>query len=99
MQYTQSRLLPRFTEKGFDIIQIPSSVYQKLRTIVLDQIENHWDEIGSEIQINAVYTQIPSKFVNLKGLDWKVLEELKELHEEWTGYYHIYVYIFMICIL
>lgn len=84
MQYTQSRLVPRFTEKGFDVIPTPSHLQTKLKA-ALDKALQNFDQIRNEPQIDAVYTPIPSKFVDLKGLDWELIQELKEAHENWSG--------------
>eukprot|EP01036_Dinobryon_divergens_P037040 gene37040-48357_t len=84
MQYTQSRMVPRFTEKGFEVIQIPPGVYQQLRDAV-DAGLARFDSLREERQIDAVYTPLPSKFIDLNGLENKVMGELKSLHEEWSG--------------
>lgn len=47
MQFTQYQLVPKFTSQGFDIIKIPDHVYQKLRGIVDDAVDN-WDELPYE---------------------------------------------------
>ena len=85
MQYTQSRLLPRFTEVGFEVIDIPEDVFIRLRDRVQHEIDNNWDHIPHEAIIKGVYTPLASKFIHMNDLTWKVLEELKTLHEEWAG--------------
>eukprot|EP01036_Dinobryon_divergens_P035101 gene35101-45437_t len=84
MQYTQSRMVPRFTEKGFEVIQIPAEVYQKLRSAVNAGLER-WDSLREESPIDVVYTPLLSKFIDLHGIESEILGELKSLHEEWSG--------------
>lgn len=84
MQYTQSRLVPRFTEVGFELIQTPASVQTRLRA-ALDRALANWDKIRFEPKIDAVYTPLRSKFVDLHGLEWQIIQELKPLHELWSG--------------
>jgi hypothetical protein len=84
MQFTQSRLVPRFTTHGFEVIQTPESIHQNLKAAVDKGIDN-WEHLRHERQIDAVHTPLPSKFVDLHGMDWEVLSELKELHEQWGG--------------
>jgi len=84
MQYTQSRMVPRFTEVGFEVIQTPPAVHAKLKAAV-DEGLKRWDQLREERQIDAVYTPIPSKFIDLYGLDNEAMLELRQLHEEWSG--------------
>lgn len=84
MQFTQSRLVPRFTEKGFELIQTPPAIHAKLKA-ALDRALLNWDQIRTEPKIDAVYTPLPSKFVDLHGMEREVLRELKPLHEAWSG--------------
>ena len=85
MQYTQSRLLPRFTEVGFEVIDIPEDVFIRLRDRVQYEIDNNWEHIPLENLIDVVYTPIRSKFVSMKGVDREVMNELTSFHEEWAG--------------
>ena len=84
MQYTQSRLVPRFTERGFEIQKTPAHLQAKMKA-VLDKALEDFDNIRDEPQIDAVYTPIPSKFVDLNGIDWELINEVKEMHEKWSG--------------
>ena len=84
MQYTQSRFVPRFTEFGFKVVQTPAAVQEKLLKRVMEGIAN-WDNLRLEKQIDAVYTPLPSKFVDMHGVDWEAIKDLKALHEDWVG--------------
>jgi len=85
MQYTQSRLLPRFTDVGFEVIDIPHDVFNKLRDHVQHEIDSNWDHIPHERLINGVYTPMASKFINMNEINWDVLRQLQTIHEEWAG--------------
>lgn len=84
VQYTQSRMVPRFTEVGFKVITIPPAIFEKLKAKVDEGIAN-WENLRLERQIDAVYTPLPSKFVDMSDVNWEVIQELKPLHEEWAG--------------
>lgn len=84
VQYTQSRLVPRFTEVGFKVIPIPAATFAKLKAKV-DQGLANWDNLRLEKQIDAVYTPLPSKFVDMQAVNNEVIKELQGLHEEWIG--------------
>jgi hypothetical protein len=84
MQYTQSRMVPRFTEFGFKVVQTPAFVQEKLKRKV-DEGLARWETLRLEKQIDAVYTPLPSKFVDMHGVDWEVIKDLKAMHEEWVG--------------
>lgn len=84
MQYTQSRMVPRFTEKGFKLMQTPASIQAKLKA-ALDRGLLNFDAIRDEPQIDAVYTPVASKFIDLGAVRQEVLNEFKPYHEEWSG--------------
>lgn len=85
MQYVSARLLPNFTENGYAVIQTPPAIHAKLRNSVMAGI-NNWDSLRAEGGVkNMIYGSGQPKFVQMNGLDWQVLEELKALHEEWGG--------------
>ena len=56
MQYTQSRMVPHFTEKGFDVIDIPKNVYQKLLDAVLPKLDN-FESLPEEQDVEAIYNK------------------------------------------
>jgi len=84
MQFTSSRMVPRFTEQGFDVIQTPAHAQEKLKK-AFDKALLDWDNIRNEAIIDVLYTPIPSKFINLLGLDREIHQDLLPLHEEWAG--------------
>jgi hypothetical protein len=84
VQYTQSLLVPWFTEVGFKVIQIPPEIYAVLKERVDKGIED-WENLRLERQIDAVYTPLPSKFIDMPDVNAAVISALKGLHEEWVG--------------
>eukprot|EP01038_Epipyxis_sp_PR26KG_P012556 gene12556-16840_t len=85
MQFICSRLLPRFTEKGFDLIKIPPAVYLKLKNTVDRQLKD-WDNLPFENGVaDSIYGPVAPKMIDLGGLDHEVLRELTYLHEEWSN--------------
>lgn len=84
MQYTQSQLVPRFTERGFDIIPIPDDLFAILKEKLDASLEN-FDSLRNERQIDAVHTPLPSKFIDIPNLSKLVMDRLLPLHEDWVG--------------
>lgn len=84
MQYTQSQLVPRFTERGFDIIPIPDDLFEVLKG-KLDESLEKWDNLREERKIDAVHTPLPSKFIDIPNLTKLVMNRLLSLHEDWAG--------------
>lgn len=85
MQFVQSRMLPKFTENGFQVIQTPSHVHAKLKNAVDEGIRN-WENLRSEGGVaDSIYGPLEPKFVDLGTLAVEVMDDLKYLHEEWAG--------------
>mmetsp|Transcript_35025 Transcript_35025/g.33296 ORF Transcript_35025/g.33296 Transcript_35025/m.33296 type:complete len:330 (+) Transcript_35025:138-1127(+) len=84
MQHTQSQLVPKFTEKGFDIIDTPVAVHKKLLQAVEKGLLD-FDSLGYEEAGNAIYGGLIPKFIENGNLAYQVLDELKGLHEAWAG--------------
>lgn len=84
VQYTQSLMVPWFTPLGFKVAQVPPELFAKLKAKVDQGIAN-WDNLRLERQIDAVYTPLPSKFIDMQDINNEVHAALKDLHEEWVG--------------
>lgn len=85
MQYVSARLLPNFTENGYAVIRTPPAVHEKLHKAVMAGVAE-WDKLPHEQGVReSIYADEPPKFVRLGSLAWEVLEELRELHEQWIG--------------
>ena len=86
MQYTQSRLVPKFTERGFDVVNIPADTFAKLK-VALDDALARWDDVRSEGSIDVIYNPpgLDPKFAHIGALQREVHEELRSMHEAWGG--------------
>ena len=84
MQYTASRMVPRFTPKGFEVIQTPPEAQALLKKAVDDALLD-FDNIREEARVDVLYTPIASKFIDVPSVTRKVQEILLPLHEAWVG--------------
>ena len=87
LQFTQSLLVPKFTEVGFELIDTPKDVRDKLKEIVDKGVAN-WDSLRSEGHVDVIYKDAEyknPKFVDIGGLAKYTLDALKGIHEEWAG--------------
>lgn len=84
LQYTQARMVPRFTETGFEVIKTPRYVHDKLGAL-LDQGLANWDSLDEEPENHAVYSPLPSKFIHLNTFIEEIANDLLSLHEAWSG--------------
>eukprot|EP01035_Chromulina_nebulosa_P013971 gene13971-18501_t len=50
MQFVQGYMLPRFTERGFDVVKTPAHIQAKLKRAV-DEGVARWDELREEEQV------------------------------------------------
>lgn len=87
LQYTQSRAVPKFTERGFDVVPIPKELFGKLKAAVDAGLER-WDSLRSEGNIDVIYhdNDKEPKFVDLGKLQIETINSLKGLHEDWWGH-------------
>lgn len=86
LQFTQQRLVPKFTENGFLLAQTPKEVHEKLYNTVINSVKN-FDNIPLEGDIPVIThpDQLQPKFVHIGSLAWETLRALKPLHEQWSG--------------
>ena len=86
LQFTQNRLVPKFTTHGFEVISTPAHVRDKLFNAVNRSLQN-FDNIPDEGNIDVIYHpgHLQPKFVNIGNLAREVGQDLKELHEQWSG--------------
>jgi len=86
LQLTQNRLIPKFTKTGFKVIKTPGFLHAKLKAAV-DAGVADWDSLPREGDIDVIYHPegMTPKFVRLGTLQNEVIEELREMHEEWGG--------------
>jgi hypothetical protein len=86
IQLTQSRLVPKFTSHGFEVVNTPQPVHDRLVAAVNRGLQN-FDALRTEGDVDVIYNErgMDPKFVDLGDLAWETIEDLKPLHEEWGG--------------
>ena len=84
MQFTQSRLVPKFTARGFDVINTPAEVRDKLLQSVTKCVAN-WKRMPYETDVEAIYAKLRPKFCDIGQQAWSVAADLLPLHEQWAG--------------
>jgi hypothetical protein len=86
MQFVAGRMVPKLTANGFEVVDVPRDIFQKLSAAVQRGVDN-WDHLPEERQIDAVYTRpgLLPKFVSMGGLSGEVHRALLPQHEAWAG--------------
>lgn len=87
MQFTQSRIVPKFTETGFALVKTPPHLFEELLHVVEEGVAN-WDSLEEEEGVgDAIYNRLGlnPKMVPRTPLWNRVHEELLPLHEQWAG--------------
>ena len=82
MQFVQGQMVPTFTTHGFEVVKCPEKTFAKLRNAVEKGVKN-WDNLPFEPDVEAIYGELPPKFIDIGGLAHEINEELKEFHEQW----------------
>jgi hypothetical protein len=85
IQYTQSRLVPKFTSMGFEVINAPAHIHQLVEAV--NRGLANFDSLRSEGDVDVIYNTagMDPKFVDVGDLAWEAIANLKPLHEEWGG--------------
>lgn len=85
MQFVQGRLVKKFTEVGFEVVQTPHDVQARLK-VAVDAAVARWDSLPYEHGVDeSIYGTESPKFVHMMDLNSQVIHELIPLHEEWAG--------------
>ena len=86
MQYTQSRLMPKFTDSGFLVAKTPKAVADKLKEAV-DKCIDEFDSLEEEGDVNAIYSpdEMRPRFCQIGNLASETMDALKPYHEEWVN--------------
>jgi len=86
MQYTQGRMVPKFTARGFDVVDTPHEIHEKLYNAVKKQVDN-FDNLPYEHDVDCIYHPpgLAPKFAYLQNLAREVHHELLPYHEAWGG--------------
>lgn len=77
-------MVPKFTHRGFDVVPVPEHVFEKLLKVVEPALED-WDNMALEGKVDVIYGPLLPKFVNARGVEWEIIEDLKDMHEQWAG--------------
>lgn len=83
LQYVQGRYVKSFTPLGFQLVETPKHVHEKLAKEVNKGLEN-WDNLRSEGHIHVIHGP-DSKFVDMMPTLREVHHDLLEMHEKWAG--------------
>jgi hypothetical protein len=86
LQFTQNRLVPKFTTRGFELAQTPTHVHEKLVARV-DEALKSYEDIPTEGKVDVIYAQDSKrpKFVNMWDAAQEAHKDLLEIHEKWAG--------------
>lgn len=86
LQFTQNRLIPKFTANGFEVIKTPEYIHQRLLEAIQGPLED-FESIRNEGPVAVIYHPEGNlaKFIDLGNLATWTMNELKELHEQWAG--------------
>lgn len=85
MQFIQGRMLPRFTELGFEVIQTPPAIHQKLKAAIDEAVKDFEHLPFEEGVADSIYAFAAPKFVDLGNLKYEASRDLKAMHEAWAG--------------
>lgn len=77
-------MVPKFTERGFDVVDTPPEIQEKLLAAVNEGLLN-WDNLPYEGESAGIYGPSRAKFIDMQDVAWEVIEELREYHEDWVG--------------
>lgn len=85
LQFTQSRLVPSFTEFGFEVVQTPPHIHAKL--LEAAKFEGDFESLPSEGKIDVIYSpnHMEPKFVKIWEAGYNAMVEMTEMHERWAG--------------
>eukprot|EP00545_Synedropsis_sp_CCMP1620_P012085 CAMPEP_0119014124 /NCGR_PEP_ID=MMETSP1176-20130426/9367_1 /TAXON_ID=265551 /ORGANISM="Synedropsis recta cf, Strain CCMP1620" /LENGTH=346 /DNA_ID=CAMNT_0006967265 /DNA_START=29 /DNA_END=1069 /DNA_ORIENTATION=+ len=72
---------PNFTENGFGLTRAPQGLVDELK----ERLHSGLPNAKTENYINVLEGDQLPLFVPAGALSWKVLNELKPVHEEWSG--------------
>ena len=82
--YTQGRLVRRFTEVGFKLLQTPVEMQAKLMAAVQKGLLN-FDALPDEVQVPGAYKKLPAKFLDAYDFVNEIHRDLTSMHEQWIG--------------
>ena len=78
-QHVAGRVAPSFTENGFEVVQTPTDIFERLSKQVNKGLQD-WDSLKEEDEkVQMVYNSegLAPKFIDMQKLANQVLQELK----------------------
>lgn len=86
IQFTQHRMVPKFTERGFAVVDMPRDVFETLRAEVEKGLAN-WDKLPRDIVDKILFHPpgMESTFYDIRALSQPMFERLSSLHSDWAG--------------
>jgi hypothetical protein len=86
LQFTQNRMVPKFTDVGFEKVKIPQDIYYPLYNKVAEAVRNY-NAIPSEGEVDVIYNPPgrACKFLDIGPLAWETVNAMTPLHERWAG--------------
>eukprot|EP00468_Gymnochlora_sp_CCMP2014_P006408 CAMPEP_0167750626 /NCGR_PEP_ID=MMETSP0110_2-20121227/6099_1 /TAXON_ID=629695 /ORGANISM="Gymnochlora sp., Strain CCMP2014" /LENGTH=317 /DNA_ID=CAMNT_0007635975 /DNA_START=68 /DNA_END=1021 /DNA_ORIENTATION=- len=83
MNLVQTMSLPNFTSHGFELVDLPESIWGKLRQKVLSV---NLDDVPWEPEIDHEGIAPRPRFLDTSNLNQEVLQQLQAYHEDWCGF-------------
>lgn len=84
MQFTQSRMLPRFTKLGFQVIQTPPDIQAQLK-LAFDNALPNLDSLRDEASYAGAYRTQPTKLLDVSTIKDVIHSQMQPLHEAFVG--------------
>jgi len=84
MFLAQARLMPKFTERQYDVVKAPKELHDKLHARFVEQLPTAVRE-HTEEDLSGVVGPQPSLFFPQEELNYQVLHELTPMFSEWAG--------------
>jgi hypothetical protein len=75
-----AKRLPRFTQKGFEVVPTPDAVHKRLRVAYLMGLPHTRHEVSD---LNYLTAGDPD-FIDIGSLAYEMAAELQGIHEEWS---------------
>lgn len=84
MQFVHGLMGRKFTPRGFDVVEAPRHIFEKLRDHV-DHALRKFEELPNESEDGGgIFGEIPCKFVEVPFRN-EIMDELRQFHESWVG--------------
>ena len=79
VQYTQVRTVPNYTQNGFDVVDIPHDLWQRMR----DRLHEQLPKARTESEVQGIYGSVRPRMVG-HGEGRNLLSELQPILERWV---------------